>query len=82
MSANCSMLPIPVLRYEYIVLNVVLYYPLQKGIPYDDKERWRVFADPSSIDVSLLPEPIIPDEEEEAKEGDEKGKKGGLLGLF
>lgn len=46
-----------------------------KGIPYDDKERWRVFHDPANIDVSILPEPVIPDEEEEGEEGDKKGKK-------
>lgn len=57
------------LRVSYIML-------FQKGIPYDDKERWRVFHDPSTIDVSLLPEPIIPDEEEgEGADGDKKKGK-------
>ena len=54
-----------------------------KGIPYDDKERWRVFKDPCNIDESLLPEPVIPEEEGEGEEKEkEKEKKGGLLGLF
>ena len=54
----------------------------QKGIPYDDKERWRLFTDPLVIDTATLPEPIIPDEEEEGKEETKEEKKGGLLGLF
>jgi hypothetical protein len=56
----------------------------QKGIPYDDKERWRVFHDPLKIDTASLPEPVIPEEEgaEESKEGEKKGMGGLLGGLF
>lgn len=36
-----------------------------RGTPYDDKTRWRVFKDPTRIDIDLLPEPIIEEEVEE-----------------
>lgn len=50
-----------------------------KGIPYDDKSRWRLFKDPKNIDPSVLPDPILPEEDEPVEE---KKEKKGLLGLF
>lgn len=41
-----------------------------------------MFTDPLAIDTSTLPEPIIPDEEDEGKEEGKEEKKGVLGGLF
>eukprot|EP01032_Pedospumella_encystans_P023151 gene23151-26212_t len=56
-----------------------------RGIPYDTLTRWRVFKNPKSIDVRLLPEPELPEEpkKDEGVVGNLKTALfGGVGGLF
>jgi hypothetical protein len=45
-----------------------------RGVPYDDKSRWRVFKNIRLIDIKELPEPII-----KPKESVEKKEKKGIF---
>lgn len=45
-----------------------------RGVPYDDKSRWRVFKNIRLIDIKELPEPII-----KPKETVEKKEKKGIF---
>lgn len=92
------------------IIPIYLLFHVQRGFPFDDTSRWRVFKDPRSIDIvsfriniaaslflpyhvnfiflfqSLLPEPVLPSEEEKKDDGKtsvkDLAKSLGLGGLF
>ncbi|CAE7747066.1 unnamed protein product, partial [Symbiodinium microadriaticum] len=51
-----------------------------RGIPHNDISRWRVFMNPTEIDVNLLPEPELPNDDPPQEES--KGPIKSMTSLF